>query len=274
MALPAPAPDRTCLITGASAGIGTEFARQLAAKGYGLTLVARREDRLKSLAEELSAAHGIRAEYVAADLTDEASPAKIVAAMDERGLSVDVLINNAGFSTLGPVSQSDPAREVAMIRTDVEAVVHLCSVFVPGMVERGRGAVLNVASTASYQPMPGQAGYAASKAFVRSYTHALRAELSGSGVTAAVLCPGPVETEFGEVAGFSEEDALSAMPKMFWVAAAQVAKAGLDGLAANRAVVIPGLPNRITALSGHLTPPRIITAALRRMHPAMKGTQH
>ncbi|MEO7427753.1 MAG: SDR family NAD(P)-dependent oxidoreductase, partial [Acidimicrobiales bacterium] len=185
MTLPTPGPDRTCLVTGASSGIGVELARLLAARGLGVTLVARREDRLKVLADELATAHGVRAEVVTADLTDEAARAAIVDTVAERGLTVDVLVNNAGLSTTGPVARSDVAAELRMIRTDVEAVVHLCSAFVPGMVERGRGAVLNVASMAAFQPLPGQAGYGGSKAFVLSYTRAMNQELRGTGVVAS-----------------------------------------------------------------------------------------
>ena len=155
-----------------------------------------------------------------------------------------MLVNNAGFSTLGPVYRSDPDREIAMIRTDVEAVVHLCSLFTPGMVERRSGCILNVASTAAFQPIPGQAGYGASKAFVLSYSHAIREELRPHGVTVTALCPGPVETGFAEAAGIDPEKMAGAMPKLFWVPAAEVARVGVDGMDDNRAVAIPGLPNR------------------------------
>ncbi|MGZ8763610.1 MAG: SDR family NAD(P)-dependent oxidoreductase, partial [Acidimicrobiia bacterium] len=178
MTLPAPRADGTCVITGASSGIGVELARELASRGLGVTLVARREDRLRTLADELVSTFGIRAEVIAADLTDERSRARIATELANRGLEVDVLVNNAGFSTMGPVSAGDAAREMAMIRTDVEAVVHLCSLFLPGMVDRRSGGILNVASTAAFQPLPGQAGYAASKAFVLSYSQGIRAELS------------------------------------------------------------------------------------------------
>jgi short-subunit dehydrogenase len=270
MSLPAPAPDRTCVVTGASSGIGSEIARQLAGRGHGVTLVARREDRLLALADELRASHDVRAVAIAADLTDEGSRARIADELTTRGLTVDALVNNAGFSTTGPVYRSDPSREVAMIRTDVEAVAHLCSVFLPGMVDRGAGAILNVASTAAFQPLPGQAGYSASKAFVLSYSHALRGELRGKGVTVTVLCPGPVKTEFVEVAGFSEEEATSTVPGFMWETAADVARAGVDGLARGHAVVIPGTANRITAFSGYLTPRKLLLPILARQHPSLK----
>jgi short-subunit dehydrogenase len=271
MSLPAPAADRTAIVTGASSGIGAEIARGLAARGLGVTLIARREDRLRALADELAAAHSIRAEVISADLSDQASRTNIATELAGRGLSVDVLVNNAGLSTTGPVHRSSPERDIAMIRTDVEAIVHLCSTFVPGMVERGRGAVLNVASTAAFQPLPGQAGYGGSKAFVLSYSRATRAELKGTGVSMTVLCPGPVHTEFAETAGFSEEESSNALPKFMWVTSAEVARAAIEGMEKDRAVVIPGVANRVGAAVAHLTPRRLLLPLLARQHPALKN---
>src|SRR5829696_8230784 len=141
MPLPPPAPDRTCLVTGASSGIGAEIARRLADRGLGVTLVARREEKLRALADELAEGHGVRAEVIATDLSEVDSRDAIPGILAERGLTADVLVNNAGYTTMGAVHKSTPADEIAMIRTDVEAVAHLCSLFTPGMVERGRGAV-------------------------------------------------------------------------------------------------------------------------------------
>jgi short-subunit dehydrogenase len=270
MALPAPAPDRTAIVTGASSGIGTELARELARRGHGVTLVARREDRLRSIADELAAAHNVRAEVVAADLSDQGSRSRIATELEQRGLVADVLVNNAGLTTTGAVHSGAPDRDLLMIRTDVEAVVHLCSLFVPGMVERGRGAVLNVASTAAFQPLPGQAGYGGSKAFVLSYSRATRAELRGTGVTMTVLCPGPVETGFGEAGGFTEEESSNALPRFMWVSAEAVAKTAIKGLDHDKAVVIPGMSNRVGAAVAHLTPRRVLLPILARQHPALK----
>ncbi len=205
MTLPAPNPDRTCLVTGASSGIGVEIAGLLAARGLNVTLVARTQSKLEELADTLTVRHGVRAEVLAADLTDTASRSALPGRLEELGLTVNVLVNNAGFSTLGPVYRADPDREIAMVRTDVEAVVHLCTLFTPGMVERRSGCILNVASTAAFQPIPGQAGYGASKAFVLSYSHAIREELRPHGVTVTALCPGPVETGFAEAAGITPD---------------------------------------------------------------------
>ncbi|MEX2293462.1 MAG: SDR family oxidoreductase [Acidimicrobiales bacterium] len=270
MSLPSPGPDRTCLVTGASAGIGVELARQLASRGLGVTLVARREERLKVLADELSTAHGIRAEVITADLTDQRARASVLDAIGQRGLVVDVLVNNAGVSTTGPVASSDVDDELQMLRTDVEAVVHLCSALLPGMVERGRGAVLNVASTAAFQPLPGQAGYAASKAFVLAYTQAMAQELRGTGVTATALCPGPVETEFAEVAGFGDLEAGDSLPKIMWVSASDVAEAAIEGLDKGRDVVIPGTVNRVVARFAQHVPRRLLLPILAKQHPSLK----
>jgi len=270
MALPAPSPSSTCIVTGASSGIGLELARLLASKGRGVTLVARREDRLRSLADELASAHGIRAEVLAADLTDPAARSGVRDQVEERGLTVDVLVNNAGFSTMSAVAKGDPDREVAMIRTNVEAVAHMCSLFLPAMVQRGSGAVLNVASTAAFQPLPGQAGYAASKSFVLSYTQALAEELRATGVTATALCPGPVETEFAEVAGLGGGQAGDALPRFMWVSAPEVASAAIEGMEKGRLVVIPGAANRTTAALAPLVPKRFLLPLLSKRHPALR----
>jgi short-subunit dehydrogenase len=271
MSLPAPGPDRTCLITGASSGIGVELARELAKRGHGVTLVARREGPLRELAAELAGDHGIRAEVAAADLSDVDARDHLASAVQARGLSVDVLVNNAGFSTMGPVHRSDAAKEISMIRTDVEAVAHLCSLFLPGMVERGDGAVLNVASTAAFQPLPGQAGYGACKSFVLSYSHALAQEVRKHGVTITVLCPGPVETGFAGAMGLSDEEASTSLPSFMWESAADVAADAVSALEKGRTVVIPGLPNRIGARLAHVTPRRVLLPLLASRHPSLKG---
>jgi short-subunit dehydrogenase len=270
MSLPPPAADRTAVVTGASSGIGAEIARDLAGRGHGVTLVARRVDKLQALADELSK-RGVRAEVLAADLTDRSSRAELLDRITALGLVPDILVNNAGFSTLGPVAASDPEAEMAMIEVDVVTVADLCSRFLPGMVERGRGGVLNVASTAAFQPLPGQAGYAACKAFVLSYTRSLGGELAGTGVSATALCPGPVDTGFGEAAGFSKEDAESALPGFMWESATAVAKCGIDALDKGHPVAIPGIANRAAAVFAHLTPKRLLVPILARQHPGLRA---
>jgi hypothetical protein len=223
MALPPPSPDSTCVVTGASSGIGAEAARELSRRGYGVTLVARREDRLQELATEL----GERADVHACDVADPDARRALADTLAGRGRHVSILVNNAGFGTSGPFVKVDRDRELDMVRTNVEAVVDFCALFIPGMAERRSGGVLNVASTASFQPLPMQAGYAATKAFVLSFTESLHAELGGTGVTVTALCPGPVKTEFVDVAEIPGADA---MPEVFWSSAEEVANAGIKGL--------------------------------------------
>ncbi len=192
----------TALITGASSGIGEEFARQLGARGYDLILVARRKDRLEKLAEDLPA----KTTVIECDLTTDAD--KLPTKVTRRKLQVDLLVNNAGFGLRGPVLDLDPKREAEMVRVNCEAVVTLTHAFVPGMVERGRGGLITVASTAGMQPLPYEATYGATKAFAISFMEALWMELRGSGVTITVVNPGPVRTEWQEVAGHTEDTPL------------------------------------------------------------------
>jgi len=270
MTLPSPAADRTCLVTGASSGIGAEMARDLARRGFGVTLVARREASLRALADELHAAHGVRAEVLPCDLTDADARAALVDAVATLDLTVDVLINNAGFSTIGPASRADRGGEIRMLQTNIEAVVDLCVLFLAGMVERRRGAILNTASVGAFQPLPGQAGYAASKAFVLSYGRAIGQELKGTGVSVTTLCPGPVETGFAEAAGLTNEEAEASLPKFMWETAEAVAKAGIAGLDKGTSVVIPGRANWAGAVLGHLTPKKLLVPILASQHPALK----
>lgn len=269
MAIPSPAPDRTCIVTGASSGIGAEIARVLSARGHGVTLVARRLDRLEDLAGELADRHRVRTEVVVADLIEPDQRRAVIDAVVERGLTPEVLVNNAGFSTTGPVTEIDPGHEINMLRVNVEAVDHLCGLVVPGMIERGRGAVLNVASTASYQPLPGQAGYSASKAFVRTYSTALAGEVAARGVTVTTLCPGPVRTEFADVSGMEDHDEQNPLPDAMWVSAEDVARVGVDALEAGTLVAIPGPANRALAALAHVTPRQLLLPLLTRSHPSL-----
>ena len=266
MALPPPGNDRAAIVTGASSGIGEQFAGILHRRGYEVVLVARSAGRLEELAAQL----GPRAHPLPADLSDSAERAGLLDRITALGLTPDILVNNAGFSTLGLVANSVPEQELKLVEVDVAAVVDLCSRWLPGMVERRRGAVLNVASIAGLGPLPGQAAYGAAKAFVLSYTHSLRGKLRGTGVSATALCPGPVDTGFGEAAGFSKGEAEAALPRVMWVPAARVAQAGIDGLAAGKAVVIPGRVNRVASALFRIAPPELLLPVLARSHPAMK----
>jgi short-subunit dehydrogenase len=269
MSLPPPGADRTAVVTGASSGIGAAIARELAHRGHQVTLVARSVDKLDQLAAELRES-GARANVLAADLSDRPTRAGLLGRITELGLVPDILINNAGLSTLGPVHAADPATELNMIEVDVVAVADLCTRFLPGMVERGRGAVLNVSSTAAFQPLPGQAAYGAGKAFVLSYTQSLAGELRGTGVTATALCPGPVDTGFGETAGFEKDDAEAALPSFMWVSPEVVAKTAVDGLARGRLVAIPGVANRVGAVFAQIAPRTLLIPILAKNHPGLK----
>jgi uncharacterized protein len=269
MTLPAPGPDRACLVTGASSGIGAEIARELVRRGHQVVLVARSTDALERLALELRDAGGT-AYVVPLDLGDRGERAALPGRVEELGLAVDVLVNNAGYSTLGRVVEADPEDEMTMLEVDVTAVLDLCTRFLPGMVERRRGGVLNVASTAAFQPLPGQAAYGAAKAFVLSYTQSLAGELKGTGVTATCLCPGPVHTGFGERAGFAEGDFDSSLPPLMWVAADDVARHGVEALDRGRLYAIPGLANRVGARFAQVAPRQLLLDVLTRMHPALK----
>jgi short-subunit dehydrogenase len=242
------------MITGASSGIGEEFARQLAAKGYGVFVVARREDRLRRLAEDVARDYGVRAEFAAMDLGDAQDRARLPGLVSEKGLHVEILVNNAGFTTVGDV-HANPDRQLGMIRVNIEALVDLTTMWLPGMTERGRGAVIQVASTAGFQPIPVQATYSATKAFVLHFSEATAAELKGTGVTMTALCPGPVATEFVEAGGFKTE---SPGPSFVWSTAADVAKAAIEGADKGKRVVIPGIGNRVTANFGRHGPRSIL----------------
>ncbi len=264
MALPEPTASSTALITGASSGIGADIARELARRGHGAVLVARREERLRELADELTESTGVRAEVIAADLCRDDDRAHVVGAVRELGLHVDILVNNAGFGGFGAVHDSDVERQAEMIRLNCETLAYLQATYTRTMVERRSGAVLNVASTAAFQPLPGSATYAATKAFVLSLSDATHAELNRHGVTVTALCPGPVRTEFGEIAGAGgAEDKL---PRPFWSTPEQVAKEAIDGLAAGKRVVVPGLLNRAGAIGGQHAPRSVILPVIGRAY--------
>jgi short-subunit dehydrogenase len=263
MSLPTPVADSTCLVTGASAGIGAELARALARRGYGVVLAARRRERLDELAGELSADHGVRAEVVACDLGEGSERDRLGREIEGLELSVEILINNAGYGSGRPFVKLERERELQMLRVNCEAVVDLCARYAPQMVERGRGGILNVASTTAFQPLPGQSTYAASKALVLSFTEAIHQELAPSGVAVTALCPGPVKTEFVEVARLDDVSA----PDFLWDTPERVAEAGVKGLERNRRVVVPGAINEFGAIVGRHAPRGLLLRAARRFYP-------
>jgi len=258
-------PGATCLITGASSGIGAEIARELARRGRGVTLVARREERLHELAQELVDDYGLRAETIGCDVTDEDGRERLRSELAGHGLEVEVLVNNAGFGSGGAFVELDGATEASMVRTNCEALVALTSDYLPDMVERGRGAILNLGSLIAFQPVPYQATYGATKAFVLAFTEAVHEELRGMGVTVTALCPGPVRTEFGEAGGFGGAD--ERIPSWMWLSPDEVARAGVEGLERGRRVVVPGPLNQAGALSGQHFPRGVLLPLLRRLWP-------
>jgi short-subunit dehydrogenase len=274
VSLPKPTPSSAALVTGASAGIGSEIARLLAARGHNLVIVARRKERLVALADKLSEEHGVRVETVACDLGKAASRARIPGRIEELGLDVEILVNNAGFATGGEFYEADLDRELEQVRVLVEAVVYLTRVFSPGMVGRGRGGILNVASTAGMQPMPYSAGYSAAKAYVLTFSEALHQEMRGHGVTVTALAPGPVETDFWDIAGWETASGKSferAVPGAL-ISPAQAARAGVEGLEHGERVVVPGLPIRAAMLASRYIPHMLKLPALERfMRPGNDG---
>jgi uncharacterized protein len=266
MGLPELTSTSTALVTGASAGIGAEIAKLLAARGYTLVLVARRKERLLALARQLNEQHGVRVETISADLSKPTPRGRIPGRIEELGLDVEILVNNAGFATGGPFDKADPERELEQVRVLVEAPVALCSAFLPAMVERGRGAILNVASTAGMQPMPYSAGYSAAKAYMLTFSEALHQELRGRGVTVTALAPGPVETEFWNIAGWETASGKSferSVPGAL-ISPQQAARAGVEGLEHGERVVVPGLPIRAAMLASRYIPHMFKLPALER----------
>lgn len=247
------------LITGASAGLGVDFARQLSATGARLVLVARRAERLEALAAELG-----NARAVALDLGEPDAAERLMADVATAGEHVDCLVNNAGFGLRGRIADHDPKRLRAMIDLNCGVLTELTQRVLPGMIERARGGILNVASTAAFQPGPGMGVYFATKAYVLSFTEALHEEVRGTGVHVSALCPGPMETEFGELAGF--EPSFQEAFKKLATQPSWVVAQGLAALAANRAVAVPGALNKIGANSGRFLP----RALVRKLAGAMK----
>lgn len=250
---------QTALITGASSGIGEAFAHALAKPGDTLILVARSQGRLEALAAKLRADHGIAVEVIAADLSRPGSGPLLAAEVSKRGFSVDLLINNAGFGSAGPFAKEDPARDAEMINLNVSAVVELAHAFLPAMLERGRGGILNVASVAGFQPTPNMAIYGATKAFVLSFSEALWAETRRRGVKVTALCPGPVDTPFFEATGNPE--LRKAVPKNMFMTADQVARMALAALEAGQPVLVPGVTNKLVTWGPRLLPRRWLTLA-------------
>jgi len=255
---------RRAWVTGASTGIGASFARRLAQDGFDLALVARSRERLESLATELRRAHGISGDVVPADLSRAADLQRIedLVADDD---ALELMVNNAGFGTAGRFAELDADREEEEIRVNVVALTRLTRAALPRLIARGGGGVINVSSMAAFQPAPLNATYAATKAFVNSFTEALHEELRGTGVHVQALCPGFTRTEFQDRAGIDA----SGIPSFAWMMPEEVVDASLAGLARGDVVCVPGIANRLVAATTAAVPRavvrRILGVAVRRM---------
>lgn len=255
----------TALVTGASSGLGEGFARQLAAENHNLVLTARRADRLDALAAELRAQHKIRVETVALDLGEPAAVDTLMAEVLSRGLAVELLVNNAGFGGRGDFAAMDRAAVTGMIDLNCRALTELCHAVLPAMLERKSGAILNIASTAAFQPGPWMAVYYASKAYVLSFSEALHEEVRGRGIRVSALCPGPTRTEFADRAQMHD----SALFERFAGDAAAVVRDGLRAVEAGQAVRVSGAMNRVMAESNRFAP----RAMVRKLAGALQKTR-
>ncbi len=262
------------LITGASSGIGSEFARVLAANGHNLVLTARNAERLEQLAGSLRQRYGVEAVVIPADLSGPNAPRNVYDEVRRREIEVDVLINNAGFSVYGPFVETDPDSEMRMLQVNVVAVSVLTKLFARDMVARGRGRILNLGSTGSFAPAPFGSLYAASKAFVLSFSEALAEELRGTGVTVTALCPGPTRTEFAERAGMTNTKIFRGRV----MSAQQVVSIGYRALMAGRTTVITGLGNNLMVWGMRFAPralvARIAKGMMSREAPLLRAETH
>jgi short-subunit dehydrogenase len=264
MALPPARDDGAALITGASSGIGEEFARQLAGRGYNLILVARRAQRLMALAAQLGP-RAVRAEVEVADLQNPEVVQALPARVAERGLEVDVLVNNAGYGHYGAFAKSSLESEIGQIRVNVEALVTLTHQFLPGMLDRQRGAIINIASAAGMQPLPYESVYAASKAFVLNFSEALHAETRGTGVAVVAVNPGPVPTEWQGVAGLVDQPKFPPA-----VSVQQVVKESLDAASSDKRSIIPGRLVRFSMLMTRPIPNALKLPVIKRINEPSK----
>ena len=255
----------TTLITGASSGIGEVFARKLAARGRNVLLVARSEDKLITLCNELGRSNSIRAQYVALDLSKPESPARLFEESEKRGLTVDLLINNAGFGSMAEFIKLDLARELNMIDLNIKSLVDLTHRFLAPMITRKQGAIINVASTAGFQAVPFMATYAATKAFVLSFSEALWEENRPHGVHVMALCPGATDTNFFEAARGKKPPARVAQTPE------EVVDAALRGLARRKAVVVSGWTNLFMVESERIVPRSLVTRLAGRMMRSQHG---
>ncbi len=253
---------KTALITGASAGFGVEFARLFARHHNDVILTARRADRLAELAASLEAEYQINTHVIVADLAAHDGARELFDEVQERGLEVEYLVNNAGFGTFGAFVETDPDESMDLVRVNIAALTELTALFLPAMVERRSGRVLNVASAAAFQPGPLMATYYASKAYALHFSEALNEELEGKGVSVTALCPGPVMTEFQQVAGM-ETSGLVLNKRL--VSIEEVVEAGYDAMMHGKAYVIPGIGPKLLSFGVRFMPRRFVAKFVRRM---------
>ncbi|RPI27845.1 MAG: SDR family oxidoreductase [Acidobacteria bacterium] len=252
----------TVLITGASAGLGAELAKLFAAEGGSLVLVARRQDRLDELARDLQSRCTVGVRTISKDLSRPEAPREIFDELSQAGIPVDVVVNNAGFGAHGQFTELPADRQMQMIQVNIAALTHLTRLFLPGMLERGRGGILNVGSTAAFQPGPGMAVYYATKAYVLHFTEALGEELRGTPIKVTCLAPGPTTTEFAAKADLERSRLFS-----FGVMdAPTVARAGYQGFRQGRLIVIPGFKNRLLAFTVRLSPRAFVRQVTKRLN--------
>jgi len=264
-----PDEKKVALVTGATSGIGYELAKVLAREGYALVLVARDGRRLGERAREFERSFGTPVRILPMDLSLPQGPARIFQRLRSEGVAVDVLVNNAGFGTNGPFLKADLESQAGMIALNVAALTRLTRLFLPGMAERGSGKILNVASTAAFQPGPMMAVYYATKAYVLSFSEALAEELSGTGVTVTALCPGPTATEFSQRANMKNSRLFSA----FVMEAAKVAEIGYRAMLRGRPVVVAGLRNRLGAFSVRFSPRGLVAKIVRKLNEPRTWTK-
>ncbi|MBF4998092.1 SDR family oxidoreductase [Nocardia sp. BSTN01] len=252
-------------MTGASSGIGAALACELARRGHGVTLVARRVDRLNALAEDLSEAYDVRAEVLPCDLLDADARAALPGRVEERGLRVNVLVNNAGIASSGEFAAQDVDHEITMVRLNCEAVLALTASFTPAFTRRP-GAILFVASAAGFHPVPRQATYAATKAFVLSLAEALHRELRPAGTSVTALCPGPVDTEIAARSA-SLQHLMAEIPRFSRISADRCAAQAIRALDRNKRIVVPDTAIRAATLLSRNTPHRLLFPILERVYP-------
>ena len=252
----------TALITGATSGIGRALAERFAQDGHGLILVARNETRLATARRDLETAYDVPVSECPLDLTDPDAPQTLLHHLTIENVDVDALVNNAGFATYGPFAERDIEPQLGMIQLHVHALTQLTHRLLPRMIERGRGRILNVASTAAFQPGPGMAVYFATKAYVLSFSEALHKEVRTQGITVTVLCPGPTSTEFFARASMERSGLTS---KLLVMEVGPVADAGYRGLMNGKRVVVPGWKNKLSAFLARRAPQRLVLALSERL---------